>query len=314
MLNIADPYVCFLRSCRHRLFHCWPYPGNSGDELIQKGTLQLLLDLGIDVTSDPGKAEIILYPGGCPTMHSQVMASIRETLKTFPEAELVIGPATFQFGHTDWVDVCNRFSSRIAALFARDPDSFTNLQRASLRNNIKTGLSHDSALYLRNSEWLEGHKQNAKEEYVLAAFRRGHEMETGIVGRWIKHLQLYLPPKTFKKLTHWGRKRARLRRSKLARKISDQELVFKEVNIANLDFNSYVDAIRCSRDVHTDRLHVMLLAVMLGKPVFAYETSYQKLESVYEHSLKEWANVTFISSKYRNNKKQAKTALKSKLL
>lgn len=300
MLNVTDPYVHFLNSHRHTLFHCRPYPGNGGDELIQKGTLQLLSDLDIDVTPDPNKAKIILYPGGCPTMHSQVMVSIEETLKDFSEAELVIGPATFQFGYTGWVKICNRFAHRIKALFARDPNSFANLQRAPLRNNIKIGLSHDPALYLHNTEWLEELKRNDKEEYVLLAFRRDHEMKADIPERWIKIFQLYLPPKTSKKLTHWFRKRARLRKSQIARKISNPRLVFNEVNIVDMDFDSYVNVIRHSKKVHTDRLHVMLLAAMLGKPVFAYETSYQKLESVYEHSMKGWANVTFISSKYCN--------------
>ena len=306
MININDPYVCFLRSLQHKLFHCQPYPGNSGDELIQKGTLQLLLDLNIDVTSDPNKAEIILYSGGCPTMHPQVIDSMRETLEMFPKAELVVGPATFQFGYTDWVEICNKYEHRIKALFARDPNSFANLQRASLQNNTEIGLSHDPALYLRDSVWLNEHKRNNKEEYVLAAFRRDHEMKTNIADMWMNHLQSYLPKKTFEKLTHWTRKRARIRKSRIAREISGQGLVFKEVNIVNMDFNSYVDVIRRSKEVHTDRLHVMLLAAMLGKPVFAYETSYQKLESVYEHSLKEWADVTFVSSKFRNNENNTK--------
>jgi exopolysaccharide biosynthesis predicted pyruvyltransferase EpsI len=57
----------------------------------------------------------------------------------------------------------------------------------------------------------------------------------------------------------------------------------------------FVETVRDAAEVHTDRLHVMLLAVMLGKPVIAYQTLYGKLEAVYEHSLKGMTgvNVTF---------------------
>lgn len=295
MLDLNDQYVCFVRGRRNKLFHCRPYSGNSGDALIRKGTLKLLSDLGIASTSDPDKAEIILYPGGCPTMYPQVIAGIHDTLVQFPQAELIVGPATFQFGYTNWVDLFNIYNGRITALFARDLNSFANLKRAPLHDDIEIGISHDPALYLRDSEWLQAHRATATDEYVLAAFRHDHEMKTGIIDRWIKNLPPFLPKKTFKKLSHWSKKRARLRREQIAKKIADSKLLFKEVDISNLDFNRYIRSIRHAKEIHTDRLHVMLFAAMLGKTVFAYETSYQKLESVYKHSLKGWANVIFIS-------------------
>ena len=295
MLDLTDQYVGFLQCHKHKLFHCRPYPGNSGDELIRKGTIKLLSDLGINTTAKPDEAGVILYPGGCPTMYSQVMAGICETLETFRGAELVVGPATFQFGYSDWVEVFNGSSTRVAALFARDPNSFANLQRAKLCDNIEIGLSHDPALYLRDTEWLKDHKAAATNEYVLAAFRHDDEMMTGIEGKWIKNLQSLLSKKTFKKLTHWAKKRARQRRAHIASKLADSKLPLKEVDVSGLDFDNFVRMIRNSKEVHTDRLHTMILAAMLGKPVFAYETSHQKLEGVYEQSLKDWANVTFIS-------------------
>ena len=56
----------------------------------------------------------------------------------------------------------------------------------------------------------------------------------------------------------------------------------------------FLETVRSADEVHTDRLHVMLLAAMLGKPTFAYPTSFGKLEAIYEHSLKSWAHVEFI--------------------
>jgi hypothetical protein len=37
----------------------------------------------------------------------------------------------------------------------------------------------------------------------------------------------------------------------------------------------------------------MILAGLLGKKVFAYGTAYRKLETVYDHSMQNWADVSF---------------------
>jgi exopolysaccharide biosynthesis predicted pyruvyltransferase EpsI len=56
-----------------------------------------------------------------------------------------------------------------------------------------------------------------------------------------------------------------------------------------------MEIVRSAAEVHTDRLHCMLLAAMLGKPTFAYPTAYGKLEAVYAHSVKHWAHVEFVT-------------------
>jgi len=263
--------------------------------LIRKGTIKLLSDMEINTTDAPEKADVILYPGGCPTMWPVVMNEISETMEKFDKSELIIGPATFQFGYTDWVGLFNCFAPRIAGLFARDNRSFVNLQAAKFGNNIKTGISHDPSLYLRNSQWLEEQKKAAKNEYVLTAFRRDHEMKPGPEEKLLKHFQSVLPEKTFKKLTHWVRKRAKKRKIQTAEKLADSKVPVKDVDAWALDFDGYLETIRHAKEIHTDCLHVMIFGAMLGKPVFAYETSHGKLEGVYEQSLKSWANVTFVS-------------------
>jgi exopolysaccharide biosynthesis predicted pyruvyltransferase EpsI len=56
----------------------------------------------------------------------------------------------------------------------------------------------------------------------------------------------------------------------------------------------FLETVRSAEEVHTDRLHVMLLAAMLGKRTFAYPTTFRKLEAVYEHSMQDWTHVEFI--------------------
>ena len=60
-------------------------------------------------------------------------------------------------------------------------------------------------------------------------------------------------------------------------------------------FPVFLETIRSAAEVHTDRLHCMLLAAMLGKPTFAYPTAYGKLEAVYAHSVRHWAHVEFVT-------------------
>lgn len=55
-----------------------------------------------------------------------------------------------------------------------------------------------------------------------------------------------------------------------------------------------IEIVRSASEVRTDRLHCMLSAVMPGKPTLACPTAYGKLEGVYEHGVKPWAEVTFV--------------------
>jgi len=288
-----DSYHLFLRSHKNKLFYRSPYPGNPGDLLICRATAAMLSDIGITTTENPQEAEIILYPGGCPTMWPTAMVHIEESLKKYTRAKLVIGPATFEFGYTGWDKNFKEFGPQISGLFARDPQSYVNLKNANLPSNIQTGLSHDPSLYLLNSSWMEEQRKNCSQEYILAAFRRDHESSPGAEERCIKPLKAILPEKMFAKMTRWCKKRSKRRKILVAQKLSNDKLPFRDEDIWRMAFDDYVETIRRAKEIHTDRLHVMILGAMLGKRIYGYPTSYGKLNNIYEHSLKGWADVTF---------------------
>jgi exopolysaccharide biosynthesis predicted pyruvyltransferase EpsI len=289
-----DRYYHFLYSHKNRLFYQSPYLGNPGDLLICRATAAILSDIGIITTEKPEDAEIILYPGGCPTMWPAVLTKIEESLKKYTHATLVIGPATFEFGYTDWDKKFKNSGCRISGLFARDPQSYANLENANLPSNIQTGLSHDPSLYLLNSSWMEEQRKNCSQEYILTAFRRDHETWPGIEQRCIKPLKIILPEKMFGKMTRWCQKRSKRRKILTAHELSNNKLPFRDEEIWRMNFDDYVETIRRAKEVHTDRLHVMILGAMLGKKIYGYPTLYGKLENIYEHSLKDWADVTFV--------------------
>ena len=296
MFDMGNPYVRFLVSQKKQSFHIKPYVGNSGDCLIRMGTVRLLSDLGIRTTVNPKKADVILWPGGNPTMWRANIEGWKDVWSRFPKKEFVIGPATFQFGTIDWAGEIRQSQSRITGLFARDPDSFENLQKAQLPDGIQIGLSHDPAIYLRGSTWLGEHREAATEEYVLAAFRNDHEAAKKTRGymRFCRHL---LPGRIVRRLDRAIKVNNIERKIAMARERSTMTEPLRVCDASLLDFESFVETVRRAKEVHTDRLHCLLLAVMLGKQVFAYPTSYGKLEGVYEHSLKTWADVTFSSIK-----------------
>ena len=296
MFDEKNQYVQFLISRRNKIFHVKPYVGNSGDCLIRMGTMMLLADLGIETTVNPRKADVILWPGGNPTMWRANIEGWKEVWSMFPEKEFVVGPATFQFGIYDWPKLVTQSDACITGLFARDPVSLTNLQQAKLPGNIETGLSHDPALYLRGSAWLKEHHEASTEEYILAAFRNDHETDV-MLNPFVEFFKPLIPARIKRRLNQKVKRSYKKTKIDIVRDRTTEEMPLKAYDVSAYDFESFVETVRRSYEVHTDRLHCLILAVLLGKRAFAYPTSYGKLETIYEYSIKPWAKVSFVSVK-----------------
>ena len=154
-----DQFISFLLERKDAVFYRKPYPGNSGDSLIYKGTGALLTDLEIKQTLNPHEADIILIPGGNPSMWPGSGARLWKRIwHRFPTKEFIVGPAGFQSNDVHWKNMVIEHGGRVTGLFARDPLSYGVLSQAEPAfNRIAVGLSHDTALYLHNSEWLRAH-------------------------------------------------------------------------------------------------------------------------------------------------------------
>ena len=175
LFDANDPYVGFLLKNRNRVFYAKPWNGNSGDILIWLGTDQLLKDLQIRRTQDPRAADIILIPGGNQTMWQANVDVWRDAWSRWPDKDTIIGPTTVRLGITTWSQDLRHYNPRIRGIFARDPESYATLRACGLNPDIAVGLSHDPALYLRDSELIRTHREAATEEFVLAAFRDDQE-------------------------------------------------------------------------------------------------------------------------------------------
>ncbi len=291
-----DPYLVFLRERAGKTLHVVTYPGNAGDALIQFATQKILADLRIRVTNDPVDADVILVPGGNPTLWPSIGPERWQAMwARYGHAEFVVGPSGFRDGYSDWARIVNEPKSTVSGLFARDPEGLRCLQRAGLRSGITYGLAYDPALYLRTSDWLAAHRRAASEAYDLAAFRNDHETNLPYPQAW-RLVSSILPARFHRGVIRALASPVRRRKTQIAGARSAATGVPLMCNdVAHEPFEAFVETVRAARTVHTDRLHTMLLAAMLGKKVFAYPTSHLKLESVYEYALKGWADVTFVS-------------------
>ncbi len=293
MFEPDDPYVRFLTGHARRTFYLKPWNGNCGDTLIWLGTEHLFRDLGIRRTLDPRAADIILIPGGNQTMWQANIDLWNEVRSKYPDKGFAVGPVTVRLGVTTWQQDLKAAGARVLGIFARDRESYANLLAAGLDAGITVGLSHDPSLYLRHSPLLREHREAATSEFVLAAFRHDWEGSGSPIprlGTWPRRLL----PGLLDRIDRRWRLRARRRKIALVDRHRRSRLPLKVCDAGQFPLDYFIEIVRAAAEVHTDRLHAMLLAVMLGKTTFAYPTAYAKLEAVYQHSLKDWACVEFV--------------------
>ncbi|PKN16003.1 MAG: hypothetical protein CVU66_02550 [Deltaproteobacteria bacterium HGW-Deltaproteobacteria-23] len=291
--NHNDQYRKLLKSIAPRRVYICPYPGNSGDELIIKGTHALLENMGIKKTMNASKADLLLSPGGNPTMWQGVINVLRDIWRRYPLTPFIIGPSTFQSQERSWIEEIWRSGANVKGLVARDQTSFEVLRTECLPPKIDIFLAHDSAFYLRESIFLKNCLEGVKEDHDLCAFRRDHEAGDG-QKQSFSFLGVTLPDLLLKKVRNHQRKVFRKRKLERAAYIIDGRLpvIIRDVSLMNFDM--FLDMLIRARHVHTDRLHVMICAALLQKKVYVYPTSYGKLEAVFRHSMHEWADCEFV--------------------
>ncbi len=293
MFTEEDPYVQFLADNSGKTVYLKPWRGNAGDTLIWLGTENLLHELSIRTTRDPEKADLILIPGGNQTMWQANVDIWKKTWAAYRDKEFAVGPMTVQPGLTSWVEDIRRAPVRIAGLFARDTESYAHLQKSGFAGDVALGLSHDPALYLRDSDLVRAEREAASQEFVLAVFRNDHE-GSRTIGEYRRGLSRLMPKRLQRWLDTHRKLCSQVNKTEKAAAISAADGPFWAIDIAQDPIPYFFEVLRAAKVVHTDRLHCMLAAVMLGKRVYAYPTTFGKLEAVYEHSLAGWADVEFV--------------------
>lgn len=277
----SDSYKKFLSEKRNYSYYLHEYPGNSGDMLIRLGTEILMSRLQLKQVMTLNQANICIMPGGNPAMWDGHIEIYKNLFKKFPDIRFIEGPATFSHATTDWKEVFARNKKNILALFARDEQSYHELLKENLDDSACVGLAHDPAFHIFDSKWLKELKGRSTNEYNLMAFRNDKEAFLNFKNSTSGFLDMW----PFRRLFGLSQfLRAEFNRKRIAQTLMGKNKRSISVDVSLLPFESFVQIINDAAEVHTDRLHCLILSVLLGKKCYAYPTNYNKLRSVCDKS------------------------------
>lgn len=277
--------------------------GNNGDELIRRGSRLALQEAGIEFVPTLQEAEVIVYRGG-GSMNDCYSPSGPIKLKQFqlesPETPIVVLPQSYFFTHLDFPALfANRRSP--VYLFARERFSMEVLSRLVFPPAVKIALDHDMALRLKDGDLIQSLRAQCRSKHVLVVERRDIEGTSGLYDRplpapFLKH---FFPPAFRIRAKRLYRHLRDLRggSSEFALTLHEAATMYwpqiKGLPIISADisdegtasFDTFCSRIAESAAVITNRLHVGILAAMLGKPTLLREGSYFKITGIYEYSL-----------------------------
>lgn len=296
--------------------------GNNGDHLMLAVFQSILSEFDIefsDVLAEPDV--IIVPPNGALLETYSFPLLLKERLVGFERIPLVIFPSSAYFpkkspafifeGRTSdtlWILRERASFAHLESLWGRDLDA----------SGVRLALDHDVV--------ASGHQfvpaiigESAASNTTLVAGRCDREasslddqisnvMKGGSAGRFINIAKWVLAAATWPRL---GTMIARNLRAAKLRAAGERLLkqaqcagyfpnsrsgvVFVDASATQfMTFNEYREAIRTSELIITDRLHVALPGVILGKRVVMVEAGYHKLGGVYNQSLTGCRNVVLV--------------------
>jgi exopolysaccharide biosynthesis predicted pyruvyltransferase EpsI len=286
--------------------------GNHGDKLIELGSLAALQATGVELVQHPLHAEAVVFNGGAAM--SDVWRHGLQTLAyyncTYPFLPLTLLPTTYGFTSTNFAEIMAHRSTP-AVLFARERGSFDLLRTIDLGPDISLGLGNDMAFELRDSAFVRRVRAASAARHVLVVERGDNESITGFrqptVGTPL--LRKLIPYQTRVKL-----KRILLSHRAIGHRAStpfacemmehvlarhpetaDLPVVTGDISLPEVcTFSRFVSLIAESAVVVTTRLHVGILAAMLGKPTYIKAGGWHKIRGIYEHSLVTWPGVHLV--------------------
>jgi exopolysaccharide biosynthesis predicted pyruvyltransferase EpsI len=219
-------------------------------------------------------AHVILIHGGGNIDDLWVfgLRLLKNVIFNNPENVIIIGPQSYRFWKTNFPKLFQEAKQEIY-LFCREKYSYNLLRSMNLPKNVNIGLSHDTSLYLSKEDFHPRHG-----DYDLVCLRTDKES--------------ILPQKMIDLI--------RLPRNRtIDLKQSEKGVVVNDISLLK-HFGDFANLVEGSRKVFTDRLHVAILATILGKDTTLYPNSYYKNKGVYEYSLFRYSNFKFVDSPWNS--------------
>jgi exopolysaccharide biosynthesis predicted pyruvyltransferase EpsI len=217
---------------------------------------------GFDLLNIPSDADLILFEGGGymnDIWYGLVL--LKQALREYRQP-ITVGPQSYLFETTDLMSLFT--DVRQVTLFCREPYSRDLLSGKPRPPQVEVLMSRDTALYLDHQD-LSPHIDPPREPYDLVCFRRDKET---LITRDVK------------------------------REIVEQaqDPIVGDISKRG-QLRDFVSTVANARRVFTDRLHVAILAHILGKEATLYDNRYHKNRGVYEYSLKHDPKIRFVELK-----------------
>ncbi|MCW4048458.1 MAG: polysaccharide pyruvyl transferase family protein [Candidatus Bathyarchaeota archaeon] len=231
------------------------YEGNpilGAKYLINIALRKLGSDMGFRLLDIPDDTELILFEGGgymSDIWYGPVL--LRQVMKRH-HAPVAVGPQSYLFTKTKFSDYFK--DGRQVSLFCREAYSKRHLDGLGLPSNVSVEVSPELALYLTQGD-LEKYINPSDDGHVLVAFREDKE---SAVTMEIKNEYLTM----------------------------HANVVVKDVSMTGT-LTDFVSSVANAEKIYTDRLHVAILSVILGKEVTLFGNKYHKNKGVWELSLKD---------------------------
>jgi len=208
---------------------------------------------------------ILIHGGGNMNDLWQGIRLLKNVLQHNNHNVIIVGPQTYGFNETRFPALFVKAKQDIY-LFCREKFSYNLLTSLKLPKNVHVHLSHDTTFYLSKEDF---HVRQGN--YDLICLRTDKESA------------LFQKEKDIAKFLEELNRLGQLERK-----------IVKDLSLHG-NFRDFVRLIEASKRVYTDRLHVAILATILGKETVLYSNSYYKNIGVYEYSLSNYyPNVNFV--------------------
>jgi exopolysaccharide biosynthesis predicted pyruvyltransferase EpsI len=260
-----------LRELRNTSILFLPNTGNAGDSLINVGTAQCLDRLGIRYTSITSgssvEGQVVLLGGGGNFVPAY--KTIRAALQKFVRSakRIVLLPHTIRGNE----DLLEQLDNRVT-IICRDVKSYRHVLDVCPRATVL--LSHDMAFHVDVEQFLFSDESMEAYQQVFRQVLTEKKIN-------LQHLQML--PRVFYSRGD-GEKAAPIGGRDL-----DLSAAFALGTTSGLAERSawcFLEMIRTSPPIVTDRLHVGIGAALLGKICTLHDNSYGKNSEVWSHSIK----------------------------
>ncbi len=286
-----------------------PLTGDNGTRLIEIGTRWLLSDLVLTLVPSCREAEAIVLNGGI--WNARRAAAIETYSRLQPQLPIVVMPTTFT-----WTPCLPERVSEIT-LLSRDMPSLQYLAPLQNPGSVTIGIDDDAAFLLTHTEFFRSLKAEVTAlKHVLVVERQDMESKEGLT---ISSALLPSISTNLKEMLPQGlrmalkrpinRRRWKARTPEMSGSLLATEgldwlakthpdintpILVADVGLPDFfSFREYTTLIRDASAVLTSRLHVAILAALLGKPTYLQPGANHKIPGVYEYSMKHLSNVTF---------------------